>query len=105
MAAGLSCIHLEKEERDHSSPLLSSGSVACCCWSSASTSATGEVPLQRDDSDDALEDRLGVGVATEATLDGCDGVEAHGELDALSMVLIWQASPNEGRRSSAARDG
>jgi hypothetical protein len=40
-------------------------------------------------------------------LDGDDVVEAHGELelDALSMALVWQASPNEGRQSSAARDG
>jgi hypothetical protein len=46
-------------------------------------------------------------VAAEAALDGDDVVEAHGELelDALSMALVWQASPNEGRQSSAARDG
>jgi hypothetical protein len=41
MAAGLSCIHLEKEARDHSSPLLSSGSLVCRYWSSVSAAGGG----------------------------------------------------------------
>ena len=52
-------------------------------------------------------DRLGVGVVAEAAVDGGDGLEAHGELElgALAVVLVWQALPDGGRRSSAAGDG
>lgn len=46
-------------------------------------------------------------MAAEAAVDGVDDVEAHGELElgALAVVLVWQALPDGGRRSSAAGDG
>jgi hypothetical protein len=108
MAAGSSCIHLEKEARDHSSPLVSSGSVACRCWSLASTlAAGGGASGSVTTATTCSTDRLGVGVAAEAAVDGGDGLETHGELElgALAVVLVWQASPDVGRRPSAAGDG